>query len=90
MWQDGLALLLVVIAVLALLRTYAPAGMFRFGARRGSDGSVKSATHTGGCGGCPSESSCFKVRVKVYPVTIRRREPFPSSGHRPSDRTRLS
>lgn len=28
MWQDGLALLIVVIAALAVLRTYAPAGMF--------------------------------------------------------------
>jgi hypothetical protein len=85
-----LALSIVLIAVLFLLRTYAPAGMFRFGARRGSDGSVKSATSTSGCGGCPLGSSCFKVRVKVYPVTIQRREPFPSSGHRLSDRTRPS
>jgi hypothetical protein len=79
MWQDGVALFIVVIAALVLLRTYAPRGMFRFGARRGSDGSVNSAPPAGGCGGCASKSSCFKVQVKVYPVAIGRRERYPSS-----------
>ncbi len=65
MWQDGLALFIVLIAVLAVLRTYAPAGMFRFGTRRGSDGPVKNATPAaGGCGGCAAGSSCA---VAVHP-----------------------
>jgi len=67
MWQDGLALLIVGIAVLALLRTYAPAGWFRFGARRKDDGSAaaSSAAPTG-CSGCGSGASCAKAQVKVY------------------------
>lgn len=64
MWQDGLALLIVVIAALALLRSWLPSGLFRFGHRRGDDGSVRNAPPTGGCGGCASGSSCAKVRVK--------------------------
>ncbi len=63
MWQDGLALLIVVIAALAVLRTYAPAGMFRFGTRRDRDGLAKDTAATGGCGGCASGSSCSKIRI---------------------------
>lgn len=75
MWQDGLALLIVAVAALALLRLYAPAGWFRFGARRqGGESSAKSAPPAGGCGGCPSGSSCFKTQVKVYPVAVGRRK----------------
>ena len=81
MWQDGLALLIVVIAALAVLRTYAPAGMFRFGARRDRDGLAKDTAATGGCGGCASGSSCSKLRIKVYPVAVQRRERFSSSSH---------
>ena len=66
MWQDGLALLIVGIAVLALLRTYAPDGWFRFGARRGDDGSAQNAPPAGGCGGCASGSSCAKMRVNTH------------------------
>jgi hypothetical protein len=71
MWQDGLALLIVVIAALALLRLYLPSGLFRLGARRGDDGSVQPPP-AGGCGGCASGSSCAKVQVKVYPVAVGR------------------
>ena len=65
MWQDALALLIVVIAAVALLRLYLPAGWFRFGVRRGGDGSAQNAPPDGGCGGCASGSSCTKVQVKV-------------------------
>ncbi len=82
MWQDGLALLIVVIAALAVLRTYAPAGMFRFGARRDRDGLAKDTAATGGGGGCASgSSSCSKLRIKAYPVAVQRRERSPSSSH---------
>jgi hypothetical protein len=67
-WQDGLALLIVAIATVALLRRVLPAGMVRFGARQSDDGSVRTTPPTGGCGGCAAGSSCFKVQVKVYPV----------------------
>ncbi|HHW75663.1 MAG TPA: hypothetical protein GX399_01280 [Xanthomonadaceae bacterium] len=62
MWQDGLALLIVVIAALALLRFYVPSRLFRFGARRGGDGGSMRNAPPGGCGGCPSGSSCFKAQ----------------------------
>ncbi len=63
MWQDGLALLIVVIATLALLRPYLPVGrLFRFGARRGGGGGSMRNAPPGGCGGCPSGSSCFKAQ----------------------------
>ncbi len=77
MWQDGLALLIVGIAALALLRSWLPSGLFRFGARRGDDGSVRNAPPAGGCGGCASNSSCAKVQI--HSVAIGRRERFPSS-----------
>jgi hypothetical protein len=73
-WQDGLALLVVAIAALALLRRVPPTGMVRFGTRRAGDGSVETAPPAGGCGGCASGSSCFKGQVKVYPVAVGRRE----------------
>ena len=70
MWQDGLALLIVVIAALALLRFYAPAGWFRFGARRHGDDSARNAPPAGGCSGCPSGASCFKAnRILIDKVS---------------------
>ena len=79
MWQDGLAFLIVGIAVLALLRTYAPVGWFRFGARRKDDGSAASNAAPTGCSGCGSGASCARTQVKVYPVAVGRRESqFPS------------
>ncbi|MDS4040784.1 MAG: hypothetical protein RKP20_06370 [Candidatus Competibacter sp.] len=78
MWQDGLALLIVVIAALALLRSWLPSGLFRFGHRQGDDGSVKNAPPTGGCGGCASGSSCAKVQIKVYPIAVGRGKRLPS------------
>ena len=74
MWQDGLALLIVAIAVLALVRTYAPADWLRFGARRNDDGSAAASAAPTGCSGCSLGASCAKVRVKVYPVAVNRRE----------------
>ena len=79
MWQDGVALLIVVIAALALLRTYAPAGLFRFGARRKDDGSAATDLAPTGCSGCGSGASCAKAPVKIHPVAIGRHERFPSS-----------
>ena len=74
MWQDGLALLIVVIAALALLRrSWLPSGFFRFSARRNGESSAKSAPPAGGCGGCASNASCLKVQAKVYPVAVGRR-----------------
>lgn len=78
MWQDGLALLIVGIAALALLRIYAPVGWFRFGVRRKGDGSAASSAAPTGCSGCGSGASCAKMQVKVYPVAIGRHERFPS------------
>ncbi|MDQ5909539.1 MAG: hypothetical protein QG599_1634 [Pseudomonadota bacterium] len=78
MWQDGLALLIVGIAVLALVRTYAPVSWFRFGARRKDDGSAASSAAPTGCSGCGSGASCTKIQVKVYPVAVSRRERFSS------------
>ncbi|MDS4019355.1 MAG: hypothetical protein RKR03_02405 [Candidatus Competibacter sp.] len=72
MWQDGLALLIVVIAALALLRVYLPSRLFQFGARRGDDGSAQNAPPTSGCGGCASGSPCAKVQIKAYPVPVGR------------------
>lgn len=63
MWQDSLALLIVVIAAMALLRSWLPAGLFRFGARRRDESSAERAPPAGGCGGCASNSSCAKIRV---------------------------
>ena len=77
-WQDGLALLIVVIATVALLRFWLPASFFRFGARRNGESSARTAPPAGGCGGCASNSSCFKVQVKVYPVAVGRGKRLPS------------
>jgi hypothetical protein len=74
MWQDGLALFIVVIAALTLLRIYVPAEIFRFGARRGSDSLVKNAVPADGCGSCTAGSSCSKTQIKVHPVILQRRK----------------
>ena len=61
MWQDGVALFIVVIAALALLQACVPRGVFRITARRQSSrDSVNSAAPTGVCSGCTSGSSRFK------------------------------
>ena len=78
MWQDALALLIVVIAALALLRSWLLSGLFRFGTRRNGASEANSTPPTGGCGGCASNASCFKVQVKVYPVAVGRRKRLPS------------
>lgn len=70
MWQDGLALLIVLIAALMLVRTYAP--KFRFGARRECDAAAKNPAP--GCSGCAIGASCGAARIKVHSAD--RREPF--------------
>ncbi len=74
MWQDGLALLIVAVAAVALLRSWLPSGLFRFGARRNGEIPAESAPPAGGCGGCASGSSCAKMQVKAYPVAVGRRK----------------
>lgn len=74
MWQDGLAFLIVGIAVLALVRTYAPTGWFRFGAWQKDDGSAMSSAAPTGCSGCSLGASCARVQVKDSPIAIQRRE----------------
>ncbi|MCC6135357.1 MAG: hypothetical protein LM550_04325 [Candidatus Contendobacter sp.] len=66
MWQDGLALLIVGIAVLALVRTYAPVGWLRFGVGLKNDGSAASSVAPTGCSGCSLGASCAKVRVNTH------------------------
>lgn len=78
MWQDGLALLIVGIAVLALLRLYLPSRLFGLGVRQNGASAAKNAPPTGGCSGCASGSSCAKVQIKVYPVAAGRRTRLPS------------
>ncbi|QQS53600.1 MAG: hypothetical protein IPM89_12065 [Candidatus Competibacteraceae bacterium] len=63
MWQDGLALLIVVIAALVVLRIFVPAGILRFGARRGGGPATNTTPAAGGCSGCSVGSSCAKVRI---------------------------
>lgn len=74
MWQDGLALLIVAIAVLALLRTYTPVGRLRFDVHRSSDSSDASVAPTGGCGGCGSGASCAKAQIKDHSGALPRRK----------------
>ena len=78
MWQDGLALLIVVVAALALLRLYLLSGLFRFGARRGDDGSSPNAPPAGGCGGCASGSSCAKMLIQARSSVIQQGEQLPA------------
>lgn len=60
MWQDALALLLVVLAVLMLVRIYAP-GVRLFGKRAFSPNHSEQS-YTVGCGGCSSRSSCSSAK----------------------------
>lgn len=75
-WQDGLALLIVVAAVLAVLRTWLPSSVLRFW-QKGS--ALQGVQPAGGCGGCSSGPSCTKVQqlqlqVRAYPVPFGRRK----------------
>ncbi|MCB1778823.1 MAG: hypothetical protein KDJ34_01780 [Candidatus Competibacteraceae bacterium] len=75
MWQDGLALFIVVIAALTVLRAYGPVKVFRFGARQRDDGSIKRrTTSTGGCNGCAAGGSCAKTLIRRYPVAIQQHD----------------
>ncbi len=67
MWQDGLALLIVVIALLALSRGVLPVGWFRLGILGGKR-SIK--TTPGGCGGCAAGASCAQQRIDFRPSVI--------------------
>ncbi len=62
MWQDGLALLIVLIAAVMLVRTYAP--KLRFGAGRECDTAEKDPAS--GCSGCAMGASCGSARIKVH------------------------
>lgn len=79
MWQDGVALLIVIITVLALLRPYVLRRVVRFGGRRSGNDAVNSATHPNGCGGCGSGSSCAKATLKASSAIIAQHRPSPSS-----------
>jgi hypothetical protein len=70
MWQDGLALLIVGIAVLALVRLYLPSRLLGFGARRGGDSSAASSTAPTGCSGCGLGASCAKATIKTHPIVV--------------------
>ncbi|HOB61548.1 MAG TPA: hypothetical protein PKI41_05435 [Candidatus Competibacteraceae bacterium] len=76
-WQDGLALLIVAVATLALLRSWLPASLLRFWQKGGV--AAQRAAPAGGCCGCSSGSSCAKtptqiqVQVRAYPVPTGRR-----------------
>ncbi|MBE2295225.1 MAG: hypothetical protein IAF00_09745 [Phycisphaerales bacterium] len=77
MWQDALALFIVLIAALAALRIFLPAGLFQFGAGHcGADASVRGGSNTaslgGGCGGCAMGSACAKTQIKAEPTTSQR------------------
>lgn len=63
MWQDGLALLIVVIAAVVLVRILAP--KFRFGVRRECD-AVATQNPASGCSGCAMGASCGTARVKIH------------------------
>jgi hypothetical protein len=78
MWQDGLALLIVVIAALALLRIYAPVGWFRFGVRRKDDGSAAASAAPTGCSGCGLGASCAKTLIQARSSVIQQGEQLPA------------
>ena len=56
-WQDGLALLIVLAAVVMLVRIYAPR---LYGSVRGQEPGAAND----GCGHCAAKSSCNMVRSK--------------------------
>lgn len=60
MWQDGLALLIVLLAVWMLVRIYAP----NFSPRRSANSEQKPI---GGCGGCAVRSSCSSAERDAQP-----------------------
>ena len=77
MWQDALALFIVLIAAVTTLRIFLPTGLFRFGAGHcGIDASVgnggSTAASRGGCGGCAMGSACTKTQIKAEPTTSQR------------------
>ena len=64
MWQDGLALLIVIIAALMLVRIYAP--KFRLGTRCGNHDTARYNESAGGCGGCGEGVACvFKAQTRT-------------------------
>lgn len=60
MWQDGLALLIVVLALWALLHHSLPQRWLRFNTPTGPER---------GCGGCALHSSCAKNRIDSGPAS---------------------
>lgn len=63
MWQDGLALLIVVVAAVALVRIFAP--KFRLGAGRERDAGA-AQNPASGCSGCAIGGSCGSAQIKVH------------------------
>ena len=78
MWQDGLALLIVAIAVLALVRTYVQVGWFRCGVRQRDDGSAMSSAAPTGCSGCGLGASCARTLIQARPGITQPGEQFPA------------
>lgn len=63
MWQDGVALLIVIVAALALLRRYVPSGWSQTaGARREDKAVTGKAVSTGACGNCGAQAGCGRVK----------------------------
>ena len=78
MWQDGLALLIVLIAALMLVRTYAP--KFRFGAGRECDDAARNAAlspeaMTTHCHGCDL-TGCFRGHIAAKKAQNRLPDPL--------------
>lgn len=64
MWQDALALLIVALAVLMLVRIYAP-NLRIFGKRSAASAPTtnpNAASYTPGCAACSSRSSCSSAK----------------------------
>lgn len=61
MWQDALALLIVALAVLMLVRIYAP-NLRIFGKRSTTTTNPNAASYTPGCAACSSRSSCSSAK----------------------------
>ena len=61
MWQDAVALLIVALAVLMLVRIYAP-GLRIFGKTRTATDSSAEQSYAPGCGGCSGRSTCQSAK----------------------------
>jgi hypothetical protein len=62
MWQDGVALLIVIVAALVLLRRYVPSGWSQAGARREDEAVAGKTVSTSACGSCGAQAGCGRVK----------------------------